>query len=136
MAVSFFIKLDLQHGNFARDYKTFIKINVILKIVSLGQKQRLAMLLELGLELLSSSIPRCLILQSAEITGVNHHAWRKTRREKSKPNRRESFKKEVVANTKISYDIQEEKKGNTITTFNKDQGQLPLARAQPRATPG
>ncbi|XP_063495445.1 uncharacterized protein [Symphalangus syndactylus] len=38
------------------------------------QKQRLAMLLELGLELLSSSIPRCLILQSAEITGVNHHA--------------------------------------------------------------
>ncbi|XP_063495447.1 uncharacterized protein [Symphalangus syndactylus] len=100
------------------------------------QKQRLAMLLELGLELLSSSIPRCLILQSAEITGVNHHAWRKTRREKSKPNRRESFKKEVVANTKISYDIQEEKKGNTITTFNKDQGQLPLARAQPRATPG
>ncbi|XP_063495446.1 uncharacterized protein [Symphalangus syndactylus] len=99
-------------------------------------KQRLAMLLELGLELLSSSIPRCLILQSAEITGVNHHAWRKTRREKSKPNRRESFKKEVVANTKISYDIQEEKKGNTITTFNKDQGQLPLARAQPRATPG
>ncbi|XP_055135346.1 uncharacterized protein [Symphalangus syndactylus] len=34
------------------------------------QKQRLAMLLELGLELLSSSIPRCLILQSAEITGA------------------------------------------------------------------
>lgn len=57
---------------------------------------------------------------------------RKTRREKSKPSTRESFQKEVVANTKISCDIQELKNGNTISTFNKDQGQLPLARAQPR----
>lgn len=56
---------------------------------------------------------------------------RKTRRENpTKPNRIQSFKKEIVANAKISQAIQVEDNGRKTPTFRKDEGsQIPLARA-------